>query len=305
MAQVIDSGRFKVPAFPDQPVTWKTPVKDMLGDDFILLDDWATTHLTLEDALSHRTGMGRHDRSLAQHYDGHRATIKDAVRSLRHLPLTAEPRTLYQYCNLMFIVATHAVETLTSRWMGDVLKDRIWKPLGMDSTFFLADDALNAGAHVATGYDWDPENQTFNEVTSPMPMDIFSGAGAILSSVDDYTKWLQCLINEAEPLSKASHDAFKAPRVFMSSSPDNYDAPGAYALGWRTSTYRGRREWNHSGGTDAFGAQVNMLPDQKFGVVTFANTAFSSNAVGEILAWKLIDDKMGVPREERKDWEAK
>lgn len=36
-------------------------------------------------------------------YDGHKGTVKDAVRALRYLPLTAEPRTRFQYCNTMFV----------------------------------------------------------------------------------------------------------------------------------------------------------------------------------------------------------
>jgi len=56
------------------------------------------------------------------------------VQSLRYLPLTAEPRTKYQYCNLMFMTASYIVEVLEGKWLGDVLKKRIWGPLGMTST---------------------------------------------------------------------------------------------------------------------------------------------------------------------------
>ncbi|KAK2001911.1 beta-lactamase-domain-containing protein, partial [Colletotrichum falcatum] len=73
-------------------LTWKTPVSSVLRDDFVLSDDWATAHVTLEDALSHRTGYPRHDLATA-------ATPRDTVRLLRHLPLAAEPRTAYLYCN--------------------------------------------------------------------------------------------------------------------------------------------------------------------------------------------------------------
>lgn len=66
--------------------------------------------------------------------DGKKATVKDTVRDLRYLQLTAEPRTTFQYCNLMFVVASHVVERLTGVWLGDFLKERIWEPLGMKST---------------------------------------------------------------------------------------------------------------------------------------------------------------------------
>jgi CubicO group peptidase (beta-lactamase class C family) len=66
--------------------------------------------------------------------NGEKRGVKDGVRSLRNLPLTAGLRTTFQYCNLMFVVASHVVETLTGVWLGDVLKERIWEALGMKST---------------------------------------------------------------------------------------------------------------------------------------------------------------------------
>ncbi|KAK1974795.1 beta-lactamase/transpeptidase-like protein, partial [Colletotrichum cereale] len=73
-------------------LTWKTPVSSILRDDFVLSDEWATAHITLEDALSHRTGYPRHDLASAK-------TPRETVRLLRHLPLAVEPRTTFLYSN--------------------------------------------------------------------------------------------------------------------------------------------------------------------------------------------------------------
>ncbi len=83
-------------------------------------------------------------------------------------------------------------------------------------------------------------------------------------------------------------------------NPSNY---ARYTLGWDTTTYKGHQRWAHNGGTDSFGTEVNFFPGLKYGVVTFANTALSSNAIGEILSYKLIDDRLGVPPEKRGKWE--
>lgn len=115
-------------------VQWDTPISELIRDDFVLEDYYATSHITIEDALSHRTGMPRHDFSYGGFYEGHKATPKDIVRALRHLPLTAEPRAKYQYCNMMYVTVAHVIEVLTGKWLGDVVKERIWKPLGMKST---------------------------------------------------------------------------------------------------------------------------------------------------------------------------
>jgi len=118
-------------------IEWDTPISDLIRDDFVLENDYATNHITIEDALSHRSGMPRHDLSYGGHIDGRKFTPKDLVRSLRHLPLTAEPRTHFQYCNLMYVVVSHVIETLSGKWLGDFLKERIWAPLNMHSTVSL------------------------------------------------------------------------------------------------------------------------------------------------------------------------
>jgi CubicO group peptidase (beta-lactamase class C family) len=106
----------------------------LIHDDFVLENDYTTNHITIEDALSHRSGLPGHDRS----YGGSNTTIKDIVRSLCHLPLTTEPRTKYQYCNMMFMTASHVIETVTGRKLGDLMREWIWEPLGMDATFLVS-----------------------------------------------------------------------------------------------------------------------------------------------------------------------
>jgi CubicO group peptidase (beta-lactamase class C family) len=77
--------------------------------------------------------MPCHDLSYGGIYDSHKGMPKDLVRSLRYLPLTAEPRTLFQYCNMMFVVISHVIEPLEGTWLGDFLFKRIWEPLHMKS----------------------------------------------------------------------------------------------------------------------------------------------------------------------------
>ena len=89
----------------------------------VLKDEWATSYVTLEDALSHRTGMPRHDLSL----NGLNTTVPDVVRKLRYLPMTAEPRAQWQYCNMMYITVTHLIETYTGDRLGKTLRERIWE----------------------------------------------------------------------------------------------------------------------------------------------------------------------------------
>ena len=111
-------------------IAWNTPISTLIPADFVLEDTYATAHVTIEDALSHRSGMPRHDAS----YGGEGETIRSLTRSLRWLNSTAQPRARWQYCNMMYVVLSYVLETLTGVWVGDFLRERIWEPLEMRST---------------------------------------------------------------------------------------------------------------------------------------------------------------------------
>lgn len=315
---MIDSGNYTAPAVHGQPLAWDTKIHNLIPEDFVLADAWATTHVTLEDALSHRTGLPRHDKAsthrvVADPAAGTKrnATVRDGVRFLRYLPLNEPPRTKWQYCNQMYVVATHVVETLTGgRWLGDVLRAWVWGPLGMRSTYFSVPDALAAPEHFAGGYAWDKAKGEYSSVPY-MPVDEVGGAGSVISNVDDYTKWIRSLLREDGPVPKSGHEAIKTPRAIVKpldmlpSAKGPYDTPELYALGWETTSYRGHRFWTHAGGMHAYGAEVFFFPDLDFGVVALGNTAGSSNIVELLLIWELVDEKLGIPPSERYNWTAR
>ena len=93
-------------------ITWSTPLATIIRDDFVLCDPIRTIQITLEDAVSHRTGIPRHEASYG--YEGVK-TPKELTRNLRNLYLHNELRTNFEYCNTPFVAASHALETLTGK----------------------------------------------------------------------------------------------------------------------------------------------------------------------------------------------
>ena len=57
--------------------------------------------------------------------------------------------------------------------------------------------------------------------------------------------------------------------------------------------------------SSAFGAQVYFFPDDRFGIVVFGNTAVTSNSAELILLWHLADERFGIPKDQRYDWDAR
>lgn len=268
----------------------------------MLDDEYATGHVTLEDALSHRSGMPRHDLS----YGGPNTTVQDVVRNLRYLPTTAEIRTRFQYCNMMYIVVSHFIEKWTGMWLGDFLRKRIYEPLGMSSTFFSFSDAQKAaasgGPSLATPYSWTNNTKQYKSLPwMDAPQE--SGCGATISNVLDYTKWLRSMMTMSAPLSPAAHRSLRQPRSIsgpFQESPTGFRGSENYALGWEISNYRGEVMIWHTGGLPGFTTIMMYFPRLQWDLTMMANGG-TGGAI-QVLVFKMIDDMLGVPERSRYDW---
>ena len=203
------------------------------------------------------------------------------------------------------MVLSHVIETLTGRWLGDVLRERIWNPLNMTRTYFSLKHAKaaveNGEAELAKGYLWNNLTQEYVHVPW-VDLPAVSGAGAVISNVLDYAKWLRFLMDKAEPLDEAGHEQLRTPRINaeLLKFPD-FTGTQNYALGWHLVNFRGEPLITHDGGLPGFGATVGYLPRRKFGIAMMGNTGGTSNFVCSILAYRLLADYLGVPEDERSD----
>ena len=195
-------------------------------------------------------------------------------------------------------------------WLGDFLFDRIWKPLGMLNTYFSLEDAEAAvptvNATLARGYMWVNSTQEFAEVPY-IDESVASGAGAVISNVLDYAKWLQCMMTKSPPLSRAGHIAVRTPRINIVSPTGEmppFTGSASYGLGWQLVIYRGEPIISHDGGLIGFGALMAYLPRRQWGVTMMGNTAATSNFAQQVLIFQLMDDLLSTPNSERFNWTA-
>lgn len=147
LARFIDSGTYS-----ELADGWSTTISSIIRDDFVMSEEWATNHLTLEDAVCHRTGLPSHQMTCLREMDGRPVVAKDVVRNLRHLPVNAEPRVRFQYGNLMYVTLSHVIETLTGKPLAKVFQEEIWEPLGMESSYLDLEQALQSSNPLARGY---------------------------------------------------------------------------------------------------------------------------------------------------------
>ncbi|KAL2818748.1 beta-lactamase/transpeptidase-like protein [Aspergillus cavernicola] len=279
-------------------IQWNTPLHTLLPE-FILSDPYATTHLTLTDILSHRSGLPRHDMVLF----GQDLTLPAVVEKLKYLPMTEEIRTEFQYCNLMYVVAAHLIEKTTNQSLYEFLKENLWSPLNMRSTYLDTAPALADKREISEGYFFNPStNKTLATNLEYSP--VIRGAGNILTSVNDYAKWVSALLARAPPISEEGYAAlFGAHSIVAPVVKPPFSAPDLYGFGWALQNYKGLQIIQHGGAQVGFGAFVVLLPEKETGFAILGNDMMGMNQVSLILAFEIIDGLLGIKQEERPDWE--
>ncbi|KAK4694396.1 hypothetical protein P7C71_g3185, partial [Lecanoromycetidae sp. Uapishka_2] len=207
---------------------------------------------------------------------------------------------------MMYITVSYIIEKITGTWLGDFLKERIYEPLNMTSTFFSLTDAKAAVSDgfvsLAQGYFWVNNTQEYLPVPH-MDSPIASGAGATISTVHDYAKWVRCLMTGSPPLSPSGHEALRFPRIARGFLDKGFRGPDSYALGLGIMNYRGEVLIWHNGGLPGFGTFMAFLPRLQWGAVMMANTVDGGSAVEQVLFFKLLDDLLDVSEKDRFNWE--
>ncbi|WP_443057538.1 serine hydrolase [Streptomyces sp. IBSBF 2806] len=256
-------------AVGEKTIGWDDPVVDH-SSGFALKDPWVTRHVTVADLFSHRSGLPDHAGDLLEDLGYDRSYILD---HLRYEPL-APFRAHYAYTNFGLTEAAVATARAAGTSWEKLSADKLYRPLGMDSTsssFADYEKADNKAAlHVRTGGTWRAEHVRDPDAQSP--------AGGVSSTVRDMSKWLRLQLGNGtfEGRQVVDADALEETHVpHMVSEPPHSPAgrTGFYGLGWNVSyDDQGRLKLGHSGGF-ALGAATNvaLLPSEKLGIVVLTN----------------------------------
>jgi hypothetical protein len=202
------------------------------------------------------------------------------------------------YCNMMYTVATHLVEVKTQKNFSDFLNERIFQPLDMSSTSLQPASARAKGLEkrIATGYNWEKDNAVYHGFQSPDCPE-GQGAGLIITSANDFIKWIKCLVNREDPINERVYQGLLRMRSFPNPTGKRlkpFTSPAMYAAGMEVYYYRGHVVVGHDGVIPGFGSRFFFLPDFKFGGVILGNSS-GAGSVASILIRDLIDQAIGIP----------
>lgn len=247
-------------------VSFEEPLRSYLPH-FSLESPEATEQATLNDLLSHQTGLPRHD---FLWYIPPFST-PELFRKLSYLEMNKKPGMGFrsgkmQYNNLMFMTAGLVLEEKAGQSWPDFVRTRILQPLGMKETSFALSGFSEASAP-AFGY-------AKEELMPYKSLENVSAAGSMNSTVADLVRWVSFHLDGGKPLmSGESLSRLYEPRSSISESGIEIN----YGLGMMLNTVAGKTVVWHGGNIDGFSAHVSFVPEAGVGLIVLVNQNGAGN----------------------------
>jgi hypothetical protein len=192
----------------------------------------------------------------------------------------------------MYTVLTHLIEVQTGQSFGEFLQHRVFDPLSMSSSNLQPENAKvrGYGSRLAKGHIWDKKIFSFREIEAANCQE-GQGAGSIITSANDFIKWIKALLNREGPINEDVYQGLTRPR---SSRPAKNRKKKTntdrifYAAGMDSYWHGDHAVFEHSGDITGFGSRFVFLPDSKFGAVVMGNSS-GTNSVAAQLFRELIE----------------
>jgi len=231
---------------PGAPATWKNITVRNLLTHTSGIHDYETESLTKKGAAFV---------NLRNDY-----TEDELFKIFRELPLDFPPGSQWRYSNSGYVVLGILIHKMTGQFYGDVLQERIFRPLGMTSTRIISEADIipnrAAGYRLVNG---EIKNQEWVSPTLNTTAD-----GALYTNVLDMAKWDAALYTE-KLLKQGSLNQMWTPVRL------NDGKTAEYGFGWDVTNVNVHRLIEHGGAWQGFTTQISRYVDDKFTVIVLTN----------------------------------
>ncbi|HKB92403.1 MAG TPA: serine hydrolase domain-containing protein [Opitutaceae bacterium] len=194
-----------IPGFRNSVVAVPPPPGSPAGTPFTTVP--AKRPVEIRDLLTHTAGLTYGEGPAIELYNkanlrgwyfaDHTETIGDAINRLATLPLQGQPGETWQY-GFSTDVLGYLVEVISRQPLDRFFEERIFRPLKMvDTCFFLPPEKE---ARLAKVYGLVDGKLTVGDQGLYVrgPRKCFSGGAGLLSTIGDYDRLLEMLLNEGE-----------------------------------------------------------------------------------------------------------
>jgi CubicO group peptidase (beta-lactamase class C family) len=243
--RLVEEGRLDL----DAPVRTYLPALRLQDDD-------VAARVTMRHLLTHTGGWvgdyfddtGRGDDALAL-----------MCERLAELPQETPLGELWAYNNAGFYLAGRVVEVVTGQPFEDALAELVLAPLGLERSFFSAEDVLTH--RFAVGHDRE------GKVARPWALSrSTAAAGGLVSSVRELLRYARFQFGDGEGiLRRETLEAMREPAVPAAGFAD------WVGLTWYGRDYDGRRFVGHRGGTNGQISLLQLCPAEGWALAVLTN----------------------------------
>ena len=222
--------------------------------------------ITIRHLLTHTSGIAEY----TDRIDLRRDYTEDQILHMAgERPLDFAPGTSWSYSNTAYAVLGVLVHRATGRFYGDLLRERIFAPLGMGTARIIGEADIVPGR--AAGYRL-VEGQLKNQEWVAPSLNT-TADGALYLSALDMARWAEGLETDV-PLPAALRAQMWTPARLADGRPAAA-RDAAYGFGWFLSRRSGQPVTEHGGSWQGFQSYIGRFPDQKLTVYAFSNLAGS------------------------------
>jgi CubicO group peptidase (beta-lactamase class C family) len=273
----------------DGQVSLAAPVRDYLPE-LRLADQRATAEITVRHLLTHTSGLGWG--LIADTGEGDDALARYVSR-LTELEQAAPPGARASYSQAGFNMAGRILEKVTERSYEGAIASLLFEPLGLAHSYFHRDDIMTRRFCVGHNLGQDDRlhvARLWRRARGDNP------GGGLVSSAADQLRWAAFHLGDgyvggsgrilpAEVLAQ-----MREPAVRLRGSTLG-DAVG---LGWFVRDIDGVRAVGHGGTANGQFAELLLVPERDFAVVSLANAGPDGLAFNQAVVRWTLDTYLGV-----------
>lgn len=256
------------------------------------LSDYPATgrRITIRHLLSHTAGLPEYlDRPDVFAFVGQERPVEDLVASFRDRPPAFAPGEREAYGNSGYILLGAILERVSGLGFGELVRTRIFAPLGMRSTACAAPLAGVVG--LAEGYE--PQRVGGGEpdwsrlvVARPFTMSALHAAGGCVSTLDDLSRFTEALLGGRLLRSETLGRSLEPVRLAGGR------LGGTSNGGWQLDPVAGRRAAMKGGALPGVCTWLLMMPDDDLVIIFLTNRTAGQPRCG-MLAVRLAGIAIG------------
>jgi CubicO group peptidase (beta-lactamase class C family) len=276
MGMLVDEGKVK----------WTDPVKKFIPE-FELSEPYITEKLTIRDLLTFRSGILNGDTLKAE-------SRKEIIPKLKNLKVTNSFRIGEVSFNLGYTLTGYIVEQLFGKSYEELVKEKLFLPLGMNQSYFDNSTATNSSNNFSFPHVFDKDKVV---AVQREDFGIYAPAGCLISNVIDISKIVHLVFNEGSVngnsiIKKETLTQMQKPLFLMGDSWKELFNPSTNFLttgfGFIMSDYKGYKLVEMDGAATGTSNTMTMIPSKKIGVVIQTNLDWAFDALVKI-KFKVID----------------